>query len=113
MSRFKIGAAAAAAGLAVALVTTPAQAHVSYAYHGEDWAKVGTEHLHISVRDNECDGNYALARLDFDSSSSNGWDYEFWNLSGCGNTDGQALSDRVVRYTACEGGNGCSAWKQP
>lgn len=112
MSRFKIGAAAAALGLAVALVPAPAQAHTTYAYHGEDWVRVGDEHTGVRVDDEECDGNWAIGRFDYDLSTANGWDYQINVFGGCGKMYYTQLRERVAQFTACEEGEGCSGWKQ-
>jgi hypothetical protein len=41
----------------LALSATPAQAHYNYVYHGTDLASVSSDHLRVSVCDQEADGH--------------------------------------------------------
>ncbi len=101
-----------AVGAALAFAVQPALAHQPPpSYHGQDVA--WGDHRWVLVEDRECDGHAVYAEL-YEASGRYAkipaWSCE----SGWGPTDAyDSLPSSIVRFRACEQGEGCGPWRFP
>lgn len=98
--------------VALVLLATPASAHSTTAYHGNDMSEVGclgqTGWRCIRVWDRERDGHGVYAQYQLRNGNVGG----VADPDGSGSGSGlKEVSSDIVRHRVCERGVGCSAWK--
>ncbi|WP_194818448.1 hypothetical protein [Nocardia sp. XZ_19_385] len=110
MRNTALGAVATVAALAFAtLFATPAHAHATSTFHGQDKAWINVTHADIWVSDGECDANHVYAQFDTDFTRD-----RKVHANGCRGESGhshQGVVDRIIRFRVCEASVGCSPYK--